>query len=240
MLTSDLFFLIFLEVLERLTSDRRLRALLSYIWGTFGLPPTESPWGMTALLQKHYFDGAYNKQKHVLQSLPKCRTSTFAICPKKMIHKRRILSRGRLLQSLPKCRTPTFAICRKLNQKKAHTIPWADLHKSPLGSCRRSPEVFFLSHSTHFSHMSEPILPISHLLNSVFVAGGAVLVRAPVTSLLIEGGAGRKQPQETEILCINTFSHTRLFWMKCLAHLSSVTLEHLSFIFFLFLCRIDE
>ena len=209
MLTSDLFFLIFLEVLERLTSDRRLRALLSYIWGTFGLPPTESPWGMTALLQKHYFDGAYNKQKHVLQSLPKCRT-------------------------------PTFAICRKLNQKKAHTIPWADLHKSPLGSCRRSPEVFFLSHSTHFSHMSEPILPISHLLNSVFVAGGAVLVRAPVTSLLIEGGAGRKQPQETEILCINTFSHTRLFWMKCLAHLSSVTLEHLSFIFFLFLCRIDE
>jgi hypothetical protein len=31
-----------------------------------------------------------------------------------------------------------------------------------------------------------------------------------------------------------------LFWMKCLAHLSSVTLEHLSFIFFLFLCRIDE
>ena len=162
MLTSDLFFLIFLEVLERLTSDRRLRALLSYIWGTFGLPPTESPWGMTALLQKHYFDGAYNKQKHVLQSLPKCRTPTFAICPKKMIHKRRILSRGRLLQSLPKCRTPTFAICRKLNQKKAHTIPWADLHKSPLGSCRRSPEVFFSlsldpflpyvrAHSSHIS-----------------------------------------------------------------------------------------
>ena len=69
-LTRDRFvFLFFLKVLERLTSDRRLRALLSYIWGTFGLPPSESPWGMTALLQKHYFDGAYEKQKRTCFSV---------------------------------------------------------------------------------------------------------------------------------------------------------------------------
>ena len=152
MLTSDLFFLIFLEVLERLTSDRRLRALLSYIWGTFGLPPTESPWGMTALLQKHYFDGAYNKQKHVLQSLPKCRTPTFAICPKKMIHKRRILSRGRLLQSLPKCRTPTFAICRKLNQKRRI------LSRGRIFTSRRSARAD--DHQRCFFSLTRPISPI--------------------------------------------------------------------------------
>ena len=93
MLTSDLFFLIFLEVLERLTSDRRLRALLSYIWGTFGLPPTESPWGMTALLQKHYFDGAYKKQKQAFF----CSLSLNVAPPllpyvHKLIHKKKNLS----------------------------------------------------------------------------------------------------------------------------------------------------
>ena len=48
-----------LEVLTTLTSDSKLVGLLSYIWGTFGLPPSRSPFAMTAIIQTHYFNGAY-------------------------------------------------------------------------------------------------------------------------------------------------------------------------------------
>lgn len=47
------------EVLSSITQDTKLRNLLSYIWGTFGLPPSRSPFAMTAVIQTHYFNGAY-------------------------------------------------------------------------------------------------------------------------------------------------------------------------------------
>ena len=57
-----------------------------------------------------------NKQKtHVFQSLPKCRTPTFAICPKLNSNLGKGEQKTLVFQSLPKCRTPTFAICPELN-----------------------------------------------------------------------------------------------------------------------------
>jgi all-trans-retinol 13,14-reductase len=48
-----------LSELCSLTGDQRLVSLLGYIWGTFGLPPSRSPFAMTAIIQTHYFGGAY-------------------------------------------------------------------------------------------------------------------------------------------------------------------------------------
>ena len=48
-----------LDVLSSLTTDRKLIGLLGYVWGTFGLPPSRSPFAMTALIQTHYFAGSY-------------------------------------------------------------------------------------------------------------------------------------------------------------------------------------
>src|SRR5690606_3149972 len=47
-----------LEVLESLTRDRTLIALLSAQWGDYGLPPSESSFFMHALVAQHYLRGA--------------------------------------------------------------------------------------------------------------------------------------------------------------------------------------
>ena len=47
------------EVLEELTSDQRLIAVLTAQFGDYGLPPAESSFAMHALLVHHYFRGGY-------------------------------------------------------------------------------------------------------------------------------------------------------------------------------------
>ncbi len=46
-------------VLEELTSDQRLIAVLTGQWGDFGLPPAESSFAIHAIVANHYFEGAY-------------------------------------------------------------------------------------------------------------------------------------------------------------------------------------
>ena len=47
------------EVLEELTTDQRLIAVLTAQFGDYGLPPAESSFAMHALLVHHYFRGGY-------------------------------------------------------------------------------------------------------------------------------------------------------------------------------------
>ena len=47
------------EVLEELTSDQRLIAVLTAQFGDYGLPPAESSFAMHALVANHYFRGGY-------------------------------------------------------------------------------------------------------------------------------------------------------------------------------------
>lgn len=47
------------EALRGLTANARLRQLLSYIWGTYGVPPSLSPYAFHLVLQNHYFNGGY-------------------------------------------------------------------------------------------------------------------------------------------------------------------------------------
>ena len=47
------------DTLAALTSNQKLINLLSYVWGTFGLPPSRSPFAMTAIIQTHYFNGGF-------------------------------------------------------------------------------------------------------------------------------------------------------------------------------------
>jgi all-trans-retinol 13,14-reductase len=47
------------EVLESLTSNQELIAVLTAQWGDYGLPPAQSSFGMHAILANHYLDGAY-------------------------------------------------------------------------------------------------------------------------------------------------------------------------------------
>ena len=47
------------DVLEELTSDQRLIAVLTGQWGDFGLPPAESSFAIHAIVANHYFEGAY-------------------------------------------------------------------------------------------------------------------------------------------------------------------------------------
>ncbi len=47
------------SVLEDLTCDQTLIAVLTGQWGNFGLPPAESSFAIHALVANHYFDGAY-------------------------------------------------------------------------------------------------------------------------------------------------------------------------------------
>jgi phytoene dehydrogenase-like protein len=46
------------EVLNELTANRELIAVLIGQWGDYGLPPAESSFGVHALIASHYFDGA--------------------------------------------------------------------------------------------------------------------------------------------------------------------------------------
>jgi all-trans-retinol 13,14-reductase len=46
------------EVLESLTRNQELIAVLTGQWGDYGLPPAQSSFGMHAILATHYFDGA--------------------------------------------------------------------------------------------------------------------------------------------------------------------------------------
>jgi all-trans-retinol 13,14-reductase len=46
------------EVISEYISDPKLAAVLSARWGTFGGRPTESSFGIHALIMSHYFDGA--------------------------------------------------------------------------------------------------------------------------------------------------------------------------------------
>lgn len=48
-----------LSVLEELTGDRRLIALLTGQWGDFGLPPAQSSFAIHAMVASHYFEGAH-------------------------------------------------------------------------------------------------------------------------------------------------------------------------------------
>ncbi len=47
------------SVLEDLTRDQKLIAVLTGQWGDFGLPPAESSFAIHAMVANHYFDGAY-------------------------------------------------------------------------------------------------------------------------------------------------------------------------------------
>ena len=47
------------EVLEELTADQRLIAVLTAQFGDYGLPPAESSFAMHALVANHYFRGGY-------------------------------------------------------------------------------------------------------------------------------------------------------------------------------------
>ncbi|MBQ46504.1 MAG: FAD-dependent oxidoreductase [Zetaproteobacteria bacterium] len=45
------------EVLSELTSDQKLKAVLTGQWGDYGLPPKQSPFAMHAMVADHYLDG---------------------------------------------------------------------------------------------------------------------------------------------------------------------------------------
>jgi all-trans-retinol 13,14-reductase len=47
------------SVLEELTQDQRLIAVLTGQWGDFGLPPAQSSFAIHAIVANHYFEGAY-------------------------------------------------------------------------------------------------------------------------------------------------------------------------------------
>ncbi len=47
------------SVLEELTRDQRLIAVLTGQWGDFGLPPAQSSFGIHAIVVNNYFEGAY-------------------------------------------------------------------------------------------------------------------------------------------------------------------------------------
>ncbi len=47
------------SVLEELTADQQLIAVLTGQWGDFGLPPAQSSFGVHAMVANHYFNGAY-------------------------------------------------------------------------------------------------------------------------------------------------------------------------------------
>ena len=47
------------EVLESLTQDQELIAVLTAQWGDYGLPPARSSFGMHAILTGHYFGGGF-------------------------------------------------------------------------------------------------------------------------------------------------------------------------------------
>jgi all-trans-retinol 13,14-reductase len=47
------------SVLEELTRDQRLIAVLTGQWGDFGLPPAQSSFAIHAIVANHYFEGAY-------------------------------------------------------------------------------------------------------------------------------------------------------------------------------------
>ncbi len=47
------------QVLDKLTADNKLRAVLTAQWGYFGTPPSASPFAIHALVAKHYFYGGY-------------------------------------------------------------------------------------------------------------------------------------------------------------------------------------
>src|SRR5271166_233303 len=47
------------SVLEELTRDQRLIAVLTGQWGDFGLPPARSSFAIHAIVANHYFEGAY-------------------------------------------------------------------------------------------------------------------------------------------------------------------------------------
>ena len=47
------------SVLEELTQDQRLIAVLTGQWGDYGLPPAKSSFAIHAIVANHYFEGAY-------------------------------------------------------------------------------------------------------------------------------------------------------------------------------------
>jgi phytoene dehydrogenase-like protein len=46
------------DVLQEMTKNPELIAVLAGQWGDYGLPPTQSSFGIHAIIAKHYFDGA--------------------------------------------------------------------------------------------------------------------------------------------------------------------------------------
>lgn len=47
------------HMLDSLTGDRVLKAVLAAQWGDYGLPPAQSSFAVHAIVTRHYFDGAY-------------------------------------------------------------------------------------------------------------------------------------------------------------------------------------
>jgi all-trans-retinol 13,14-reductase len=47
------------SVLEELTSDQKLIAVLTGQWADFGLPPAQSSFAIHAIVTNHYLEGAY-------------------------------------------------------------------------------------------------------------------------------------------------------------------------------------
>ena len=45
------------DALRRITTNPRLRSLLTYHWGNYGLPPTKASWAMHCMVANHYFNG---------------------------------------------------------------------------------------------------------------------------------------------------------------------------------------
>ncbi|OWF41586.1 putative all-trans-retinol 13,14-reductase [Mizuhopecten yessoensis] len=47
------------EILERCTENQELKAVITYIFGDYGIVPSESSFGLHAMILNHYLDGAY-------------------------------------------------------------------------------------------------------------------------------------------------------------------------------------
>lgn len=47
------------EILDRCTDNEELRAVVTYIFGDYGIVPSESSFGLHAIVLNHYLDGAY-------------------------------------------------------------------------------------------------------------------------------------------------------------------------------------
>ena len=90
--------------LERLTGSPKLRHVLSYIWGTYGVPPSRSPFAFHLVLQNHYFNGEMS---------PRCRRDVAEMSPRQCclrLNTRHVAAKSPALGCRPR-RVPLLAAC---------------------------------------------------------------------------------------------------------------------------------